>query len=92
GISPGYVLPARELLGDMLLELEMNEEALAAYEATLAHSPGRLNSLYGMGLALEGMGETDRAADVYEQIIAMTAEAGNARPWLSYVKAVASSQ
>ena len=92
GISPGYVLPARELLGDMLLELENNEEALAAYEATLAHSPGRLNSLYGMGLALEGMGETDRAAGVYEQIIAMTAEAGNARPWLSYVKAVASSQ
>ena len=91
-ISPGYVLPARELLGDMLLELEMNEEAVTAYEATLAHSPGRLNSLYGMGLALERMGETDRAAGVFEQVIAMTAEAGDVRSWLSYVKAVATSQ
>ena len=35
GISPGRILPARELLGDMLLQSGRAEDALAAYEATL---------------------------------------------------------
>jgi tetratricopeptide (TPR) repeat protein len=44
-VTPGHVLPARELLGDMLSEMGRNEEAAEAYRATLAHSPNRARSL-----------------------------------------------
>ena len=44
-VTPGHVLPARELLGDIYQELSMSEEAAAAYQATLALSPNRARSL-----------------------------------------------
>ena len=49
-VTPGEVLPARELLGDMLIESQQNEKALQAYEEVLKKSPNRFNSLYGAGL------------------------------------------
>ncbi len=47
-ITPGELLPASELLGDMLLELKRPKEALAAYQAALARSPGRRTALRGV--------------------------------------------
>lgn len=44
-VTPGHVLPARELLGDMLGELGQAEAAAEAYRATLALSPNRARSL-----------------------------------------------
>ena len=43
-VTPGAILPARELLGDLLLELKRPAEALAAYERSLADAPKRFNS------------------------------------------------
>ena len=43
-VSPGHVLPARELLGDMLMELGRVEQAIAAYQTTLSLSPNRARS------------------------------------------------
>lgn len=44
-VTPGHVLPARELLGDMLAELGRADAARRAYEATLAQTPNRRRSL-----------------------------------------------
>lgn len=44
-VTPGHVLPARELLGDMLREVGKPDEAAEAYRATLAVSPNRHRSL-----------------------------------------------
>ena len=44
-VTPGHVLPARELLGDMLMELGKPNEAAVAYQATLDLSPNRARSL-----------------------------------------------
>ena len=44
-VTPGHVLPARELLGDMLLELDQPDAAAEAYRSTLAHSPNRARSV-----------------------------------------------
>ena len=44
-VTPGHVLPARELLGDMLAQLGRPDAAAEAYRATLAHSPNRARSL-----------------------------------------------
>ena len=47
-VTPGALLPARELLGDMLLEAGRRTEARAEYEAVLRQSPGRLNAMNGV--------------------------------------------
>src|SRR6516164_7526698 len=50
-VTPGVILPARELLAEMLLELRQPEEALVAFETTLLTAPNRFNSLSGAGRA-----------------------------------------
>ena len=44
-VTPGPLAPARELLGDMLLELGRATEARSAYRATLEKEPNRRHSL-----------------------------------------------
>lgn len=44
-VTPGHILPARELLGDLLLEIDQPDAAAEAYRSTLAHSPNRARSL-----------------------------------------------
>ena len=73
-VTPGEVLPAAELLGDMLMELERYEEAEAAYEAALDRSPNRLNSLYGAGLAAERSGDEDTARRYYRRLVEQVVE------------------
>ncbi len=46
---PGRLAPARELLGDMLLDAGRPEEALVAFEATTKKEPNRFRGLYGAG-------------------------------------------
>ena len=46
-ISPGPIKPARELLGEMLLELKRPAEALKEFEATMAKEPNRFRGVYG---------------------------------------------
>lgn len=54
-VTPGSVLPARELLGDMLLQ--MNDPALAieAFEKDLKTNPGRANGIEGLAVAKKMM-------------------------------------
>lgn len=72
-ITPGEVLPAGDLLGDMLLEAGRPAEALAAFEAVLAASPNRLNSLYGAGFAAEQAGDAAKARSYYAQVLEVAA-------------------
>jgi hypothetical protein len=44
-VTPGPLAPARELLGDMLVELNRSDEAKAEYRATLVKEPNRRRSL-----------------------------------------------
>ncbi len=73
-VTPGEVLPAGDLLGDMYLEIGRHTDALAAFEAVLAASPNRLNTLYGAGLAAERAGDTAKATQHYEQLVKVAAE------------------
>lgn len=74
-VTPGEVRPAGELLGDMLLELKRPGEALAAYEAVLKVSPNRLNGLDGAARAAEAAGDLNRAAEHYQAVVRVAAEA-----------------
>ena len=73
-VTPGQILPANEQLGDLLLELERPEEALAEYEASLAAFPERFCSRYGAGLAAEQAGKHDAARTHYEALLRMAGD------------------
>ena len=89
-VTPGAVLPARELLGEMLLEMERPSEALAAFEASLAVSPKRLNSLSGAGRAAELAGDREKAAAYYRDAAALVKEADAVtRPRMADVRRMA---
>lgn len=68
-VTPGAILPARELLGDLLLELERPQEALAAYETALADAPRRFNGLLGAARAARASGNPDEAAKYYGALV-----------------------
>jgi hypothetical protein len=74
-VTPGRLLPARELLGDMLMEAGRPAEALAEYEASQTHDPKRFRNVYGAGRAAAAAGNRDKARYHYERLVEMTAGA-----------------
>ena len=91
-ISPGELLPASELLGDMLMELKQHSEALAAYQKSLESRPNRFNSLYGAGKAAEASGQKEAASGFYSQLIALEGDAPSKRDRALYARDMASSK
>ncbi|MEP6682828.1 MAG: tetratricopeptide repeat protein [Parafilimonas sp.] len=79
-VTPGAVLPARELLADMFLEMNQNENALQAYEAVLQKCPNRFNSLYGAGIAAEKSGNKQKAVSSFKQLISIADTINSERP------------
>ena len=85
-VTPGPVLPARELLGDMLLEAHQPAEALAAYEAVLHDSPGRFNSLAGAARAARAGGQSAAVRRYSEQLLALAKDADGDRPEIAVAR------
>jgi tetratricopeptide (TPR) repeat protein len=79
-VTPGVILPARELLGDMLLELKQPREALAEYEATLRTAPNRFNALSGAARAAKLSGDNQTAKAYYSKLLAICSHADGDRP------------
>ena len=77
-VSPGRLIPAHELLGDMLLEDGRAAEALTEYEAALQHDPRRFRSFSGAAQAAAAAGNADKARHYYGLLVEM-ASAGDAR-------------
>ncbi len=74
-VTPGELLPAVELLGDMLMALNKPKEAIVQYEAALQRSPGRFNSIYGAAHAAELAGNTQKANSYYASLMELSADA-----------------
>lgn len=85
-VTPGEILPARELLADMLLDMNRYEEALTEYQAALERSANRFNSLYGAGRAAELGGDKKQAAFYYEKLIELTTDADTGRERLQQAR------
>lgn len=79
-VTPGPLLPARELQGDLLLELGHADEALAAYESTLAREPRRARALFGAARAAEQAGAASKATKYYRQLVELMASGATTRP------------
>lgn len=85
-ITPGPVLPARELLADLLLDLGRPGEALKEFEASLRNAPNRFNSLFGAGGAAELSGDREKAGKFYSQLLNVCDRADGDRPELTAAK------
>ena len=85
-VTPGRLLPAREMLGDVLMELKRPAEALKEYEASHKREPERFRGLYGAALAAEMAGDA-RAARRYYQRLVQVAGKGEGRAELTLARA-----
>ncbi len=70
-VTPGAILPARELLGDALLELKRPADALAAYERSLTSAPNRFNTLAGAAKAADAAGQRAIARKYYQELVTL---------------------
>ncbi len=78
-VTPGRLLPARELLADMLMELKRPAEALKEYESSQQREPNRYRGLYGAGQAAAQSGDRDKARRYFSKLIDL-AGSGDLRP------------
>ena len=85
-VTPGPIIPARELLGDMLIELNQPEQALREFEASLRNSPNRFNGLFGAARAAELSGDRRKARTYYANIATLCEHADDIRPELRKVR------
>ena len=81
--TPSSVLPARELLADLLLELNQPAAALVEYRAMLSTDPNRFRSLLGEARAAKQTGDSATAHDAYRKLVALSKPVGPARPELA---------
>jgi tetratricopeptide (TPR) repeat protein len=86
-VTPGRIIPARELLGDMLLEMNRPAEALQAFEASEKHDPNRFRGLYGATKAAFLAGDQAKAKSYYEKLLVLVQNADTERPELKEAKA-----
>lgn len=91
-VSPGALVPAREQLGALLLELDRPKEAQKEFEAALKIYPGRFQALYGAGRAAERVGDTESASHHYARLVEQTSKADGSRTEVAHARAYRSTE
>lgn len=71
-VTPGPLVPAHELFGDMLLELNQPADALIEYRKSMVKEPNRFRSLYGALKASRAIGDQKSVTDYASQIDKLT--------------------
>ena len=84
--TPAEVLPARELLADLLLELNDPAAALKECEQSVSTERNRFRSILGIARAAKQTGDTAKARDAYGKLVTL-ASAESSRPELAEAKA-----
>jgi tetratricopeptide (TPR) repeat protein len=77
-VTPAQIVPARDLLGQMLLELNRPREAGEEFTKVLNSEPNRFGALYGAARAAELAGEGERARKLYNKLIELAPESDRA--------------
>jgi hypothetical protein len=79
-VTPGPLAPARELLGEMLLQAEQPAAALFEFQRSQEKEPNRLRGYYGAAHAAELAGRDEIARANYEKLTTLTQQADSNRP------------
>jgi len=87
-VTPGPIMPARELLGDLLMELGQPAAALKEYEAAQKSEPNRFRNVYGAARAAELAGDLAKAKKYYTQLMKLGAKASGDREELRQARSL----
>jgi tetratricopeptide (TPR) repeat protein len=86
-VTPGAILPAREQLGELLLELKQPTAALQEFETSLRRAPNRFNGLYGAARAAKLAADQKGAMAYYAKLMVLCRLADGVRPEIEEAKA-----
>jgi len=79
-VTPGPIIPAREMLAELLLMHHHAEASLVEYQAVLKIAPNRFNALYGAASAAENSGNAVAANQYFRKLTEIAV--GDERPEL----------
>jgi tetratricopeptide (TPR) repeat protein len=85
-VTPGAIIPARELLGDLLIELNQPGQAFREFENSLRNAPNRFNGFYGAARAAEASRDRKKAAEYYARLVKLCERSDGSRPELDQAK------
>ena len=91
-VTPGNVVPSRELLGEMLLSLNQPGPALAEFERSLKRDPNRFRAIYGAAQAAERSGDQAKAKQYYAELLKVAARADTDRSEIRQARTVIAGQ
>jgi tetratricopeptide (TPR) repeat protein len=87
-VTPGRVVPARELLAEMLLEQKQPALALQEFEASQVREPNRFRNFAGSARAAEMAGDRAKATAFSRKLLDLASKGDGMRPELSKAKAM----
>ena len=90
-VTPGPLAPARELLGEMLLQLNQPKDALKEFEATLKKEPNRFRAVYGAAQAASQAANRAKARTYYAQLVKICERGDAGRPELAEARRILKS-
>jgi len=90
-VTPGAILPAREQLGELLLEMGRPADALVEYEGALRRAPNRFAGLYGAARAARLAGDPAKAQLHYGRLVDLARDGYGDRPELREARAAVAS-
>lgn len=91
-VTPGEIIPARELLGDMLMEMNKPALALEAYKSVLLTHPNRFNGLYSAGVAAQKSGNNQQAMQYFQELLNSIGTSSSKRTELQNARAFLNSR
>jgi len=86
-VTPGNVVPSRELLGEMLMALNQPAQAFAEFERSLKRDPNRFRGISGAARAAEFSGNIQASRDYYARLQTLTTDRDTERQELAAAKA-----
>jgi len=81
-VTPGNVVPSRELLGEMLLATGQPQQALVEFERSLKRDPNRFRAIYGAARAAQAAGNRELARTHYAKLQEQASGSDSERPEL----------
>ena len=91
-VTPAPITPARELVGEMLLELGNPAQALKEFEASHRVEPNRFRGLYGAAKAAQMAGDREKASQYYAKLLTLCGNVHTDRPEIKEAKAFLSTK
>jgi len=85
-VTPGSILPAREQLGELLLEMQQGVAGLKEFEASLINTPNRFNGLYGAARAAQLAADQAKAKTYYQTLLEVCRHSDSSRPELEQAR------